>query len=69
MSYLLAWIEGLEIRYLEPMKIWRVVTQSQIKGEIFLWNIGNKSKNSVVWGILQKKTMKQTEFEVQDILP
>jgi len=42
----------------------------EIKGEIFLWNIGNKSKNSVVWGILQKKTMNtETEFEVQEILP
>ena len=28
------WIEGFEIRYLEPMKIWRVVTQSQIEGDI-----------------------------------
>ena len=29
-----AWIEWLEIRYLELMKIWRVVTQSQIEGDI-----------------------------------
>ena len=29
-----AWIEGFEIRYLEPMKIWRVVTQGQIEGDI-----------------------------------
>ena len=29
-----AWIEGLEIGYLEPMKIWRVVTQSQIERDI-----------------------------------
>ena len=39
-----AWIEGLEIRYLEPMKIWRVVTQSQIKGDIdLLEGFGYKS--------------------------
>jgi len=25
------------------------------KGEIFLWNIGNRVKDSVVWGILQKQ--------------
>ena len=29
-----SWIKGLEIRYWEPMKIWRIVTQSQIKGNI-----------------------------------
>ena len=29
-----SWVKGLEIRYLEPMKIWRIVTQSQIKGDI-----------------------------------
>jgi len=27
----------------------------QSKGEIFLWNKGNKVKISVVWGILQKQ--------------
>ena len=25
-----SWVKGLEIRYLEPMKIWRVVTQSHM---------------------------------------
>jgi len=46
-----------------------MVERFESKGEIFLWNKGNRVKISVVWGILQKKTMKQTEFEVQDILP
>jgi len=31
------------------------VERFESKGEIFLWNKGNKSKNSVVWGILQKQ--------------
>ena len=27
-------IKGLEIGYLEPMEVWRVVTQGQTKGDI-----------------------------------
>ena len=39
-----SWVKGLEIRYLEPMKIWRIVTQSQIKGDIdLLEGFGYKS--------------------------
>jgi len=43
-----------------------MVERFESKGEIFLWNRGNKSKRvSVVWYIA--KTMNtQTEFEVQE---
>ena len=29
-----SWVKGLEIGYLELMKIWRIVTQGQTKGDI-----------------------------------